>query len=146
MANLYGVANPLQIGTQGIVLSLIPCPAGVETTVASVTMAAPSAGFYYPVIWGIMILQIGATKPNPVNLAGRIGAGADFGTCGLDQTVFNPSSNFMWPFMLAGPASDLPWRGAGSTVNLTVNPTGQAVTAYNAGSFFYCFLFRAPDQ
>jgi hypothetical protein len=144
--NVWGTSMPVSYPAKQILGSSPNCPAGVETTIWSQTLAAVSPGFYYPIVQGLIWVQNGATPPSQVVVAAKIGAGADFDSDGAPQSVFTANALYIMPFTLIGPSSEVPWRGAGSVVNMTVNPTAQAVTINGNGAFCWFSLVRAPDQ
>jgi hypothetical protein len=146
MPNQYGTSNPLPVPQFIYIASNTACPAGAETNVLSATLAAVSPGIYYPVMIGAIYITLGATAPSQILIGGRIGAGADFQQLGAPAEIFTPNLTYLQSFCMFGTPSDTIWRGAGATVNISLNPTGQAVTAASGGSYGQVFLFRAPDQ
>ena len=147
MANLYGVANAPFIDNPTGIGSSVACPAGAETNaVPSTAMIAPSNGYYYPVAWGYIPIILGATAPSAVVLALRIGNGADIAQQAIPGTLLVNNATIWVPSIYFGPPSQTPWMGAGSILNISVTPTGQAVTVGNGGLGVYFGLLRAPDQ
>jgi hypothetical protein len=144
-SNLYGVANPVALPLEGIIFGPIACPSGVETVIATTAaLIAPSAGYFYPMVWFSLTLACGAAVPTSLVLAFKIGAGSD-----ANSAYFVPggymASTYSWPSCaLVGPPSNVVWQGAGSVINLTCNPTAQAVNCYNIN--YVAALYRAPDQ
>lgn len=147
MANNYGVANTVPIGVSISIIAGQNCPAGVETTIASGVFAAldPSGWYYVEALIACQYI-LGATPPSNIAMAARIGAGADIGTYNVATGLLVASATFTFTSALLSVASQAPWQGAGSTLNITCNPTGQAVTAGSTGSRTIIHLWRAPDQ
>lgn len=146
MANLYGVANPGALPQFVFNNATVPCPAGVETTVMSAVLAANSGGFFFPFVVGAMAMTMGASVPTAVVIAGRIGGGSDFQGVGIAPQTFVASGTVLVPFALTGVPSQTAWAQPGSTLNITVAPTVNAVTCPINVCFAQVFLFRAPDQ
>ena len=146
MPNDWGTAMPVILPAFTFGGSDINCVAGVETTIQSQGLAAISPGIYYPMIFFNMIITIGATPPSQIVVAGKIGAGADFQTIGTNPVLLVANANLVMTGLMVGTPSDVPWRGAGSTVNVTITSTGQAVVSKGSGSYVQWFLMRAPDQ
>jgi hypothetical protein len=146
VANLYGVANPVANGVSVAQATTLVCNAGVETTIMSATLAAPSAGFFYPAVWGTLFMSQSATPATAVSFGARIGAGADFATQPVPVYFLSANTNTMFSFFLVGAPSGTIWQGAGATINMTVNPTGFAVNCNQPGGQACFFLFRAADQ
>lgn len=149
MANQYGVANtPLTATlTSTIGAADVSCPSATETNVvAQILKGSDTSGFYYPEAIGVLVLVLGATPPGGITIAMRIGAGADIQSFSIAPTLLVASATLMIPIGLVAVASQVPWQGAGSTLNLTVNPTTQAVTAKFATTAVVMRLVRATDQ
>lgn len=146
-SNLYGVANAPNIALTVPAIGNLACNPGVETNVMdSGVMIAPSQGFYYPVIQFQGVFSFGASAPTGIVFAGRIGAGADFATWTANLAGMAGSTFEWFNTTLIGPPSSVPWISPGSHIFVTVNPTAQAITISNVGSYAAVFLIRAPDQ
>jgi hypothetical protein len=147
MPNLYGVANcPTAPQGQGL-SGNTACPAGAETNVITSTpIIAPSNGYFFPYAFGQVGIQCGATPPSACNISLRIGNGADIGSFGIVQNLLVANAVVTFAITLFGGPSQSPWTGAGSVLNISVTPVGQAVTALQSGGACYFGLFRAPDQ
>lgn len=118
------VGNP-QIATAG---SDVACSAGVETNVLSITLPAASPGLNLAILVDTMLsVLLGATAPSAMVVAMRVGAGAD-----VDTYTFPPGGLVNSALLQLSPTLTAVFaRGSyasGSTLNVTVNPTGQAVT------------------
>jgi hypothetical protein len=149
VANLYGVANPViqPAGFGTLAGADVNCPTGVETVIAtSVALQAISAGIYYPAILGQVMFQVGAGALTQFSVGVRIGAGADFYNLFYVAAGLPANSWWMMPVIAFGPASTVPWQGAGSTLSVTLLPVGINVAAHVAGTSLWATLYRAPDQ
>jgi hypothetical protein len=149
VANLYGVANTppaLQsVGTIGG--ATVTCPAGVETNVlATTTIAALDRGIYYPVAWGVVLLQFGATQSTTLWLSLRVNSGADLVQlqCNIPAASANIAQTFGFAF--AGPPMATAFWPPGASVQVSVLVTGFGVTAPPTYSLANMGIFRAPDQ
>lgn len=149
MANTYGVANPLPLP---VIATLaggadVALPAGVQTTIASATIAGlDPSGFYFPeVIVQIGVLN-GAAAPTAFQYGAKIGAGSNFDFFNVAAALLvNNATLYLVVHLIGGP-SQAPWQGGGSVVNLNALATTNAATAKFAGSRAVFRLWRAPDQ
>lgn len=144
-ANLYGVANPVILPITASAAGPVSCSAGVETTLMSTpALVAPSAGYFYPLIWFTFTLNLGATPATGLTIAFKIGGGSDvdtFFTAGFGSYA----SNYTWlATTLLGQPSNTAWQAPGSIINITGNSGGQLSAIYNMK--YVVALFRAPDQ
>jgi hypothetical protein len=149
MANLYGVANPViaPLGTGTIGGANIALPANVETIIAtSPALIAISNGIYYPAIFGQMCCQPNAAGLNAFTISARTGGGADWATQSYPINTLGAGQYLILPFIWFGPQSTVAWQGAGSVLNITATAGGVAGQALGVGTYFFCTLFRAPDQ
>lgn len=124
----------------------VTCNAGTETT--CITTGAINAlvpGDYYPLIWLVAAIYLGATAPSALVLAFKIGAGADVDTFTVDPGQLVNSAKIIIVCPLIGANSASAWVGSGSTINITANATGQAVTFKQVGSRAIVALLRGPD-
>jgi hypothetical protein len=146
MPNLYGVAN-----APGPVVVLnqpgdVACPVGANTIVASSPpLIAPSQGFYYPVVWCSFSINFGATNPSLLYLQFQIGAGSTVDFYEVDLLSMGANARINYFPTLVGTPSQTPWVSPGSVINITVNPTSQAVTSAGYASRYRIALLRAPD-
>lgn len=149
MANLYGVANPciIPVAVGLIGGANINCPANTETNIiASPPLIAISAGYYYPMVWAYLGILIGATNPTNLVVSIRLGAGSDMDGAVIPPQQLVGNAFIVDTFPLVGSASQAAYTGAGSILNVTINPTAQPVTAELNPSRAVIALFRAPDQ
>jgi hypothetical protein len=147
MGNVFGIdeslALPALYGTSGG--TDVSCTSGSETTViTSGAINAVSNGDYYPMVLGVLSIVLGATAPSALVIAGRIGTATDFATFAVATGLLANNAELMIPVVLVGANSGSAWAGSGSTVNVTVKPTGQAVTCKGTGSQLTVALFRGP--
>lgn len=146
MGNIYGVATPIAVPLVTGPGSDVACPAATETNViANIIAAALTLGSYYPLVSGVLVITMGATPPTALVIAARIGAAADFATYTVSTLFLTANANVAFPFTLIGANSSSAFVGASVTVNVSVNPTAQAVTTRVAGSYSVLQLFRGPD-
>ena len=148
MANNYGIANLGLIIQEPFQAGDVACPAGTETTIMSTTAmkGTDPSGVYLPWVFFNIAILLGATPPTALKIAAKIGAGADFNSYNVAPAVLVANATLSLGLSMVGGASIAPWQGAGSIINLTVNPTGQAVTAKGQPGYADVFLFRGPDQ
>lgn len=149
MANLYGVANPIALPAQANTIGAadVNCPAGTETNVIAIPTNVPiSQGWYYPAVFAVLAISLGATPPTGVQLGARIGAGADFSYWAIYPGMLAASITLEQSFQLFGAGTILAYSTGPLTINISVNPTAQAVTARFSGSYAYAWWNRAPDQ
>ena len=149
MANVYGVANtnppPSFWGTIGG--TDINCPAGVETNVVAATPTAPTyPGMFYPFATGVITITIGATPPGQVVMALRIGSGSDINTIFVWATLMTAGAHIPQSVSFYGYTVAISNPSATTIFNLTVNPSGQAVTVNAGGTYAWASWLRAPDQ
>lgn len=126
--SIWGVNQSLAGPTIATAGSDVACPAGSETNVVSANVPTGFSG-----INGVMMVDIacaivlGATPPTALVIALRLGSGAD-----LDSYTISPAALVANAILQIAPTltSNLSRTGGNSsgTMNVTVNPTGQAVT------------------
>lgn len=146
MPNLYGVANPLPLPAVYSPASDTTCSAGSETTViTSGAIAQTLNGSSYPRIDGVLTILLGGTAPSALVLAFKLGSGSDVDTYTVEPGLLVNSAELIIPLHLLGVSSATAWVGSGSTVNVTVNATGQAVTCKKVGSRAIIGIFRGSD-
>lgn len=148
-SNLYGVANapgsPFVAITAGG--ANVNCPAGVETVVVqSAPMIAPSQGYFYCMVAGQLAIASGATPPTLLTVAARFSTGSDFSSFQIPSTWLTTNYGFIVPAIFSSINSYLNWLAPGSIIQVTLNPTAQAVTAIGAGTTIGFTLLRSPDQ
>lgn len=144
-SNLYGVASPVALPLTGEAVGPVNCNPSVETIIVTMpAMAAPSAGYFYPMLWFSCSVQQGATVPTSITIAAKIGAGSDFDSFYVVPASYMVNNYGYFSSALVGAASNVAWQGSGSVLNLTCNPAGQLVIVYNIK--WVAALFRAPDQ
>ena len=124
----------------------VACPSATETNVVTTgALVALNNGAYYPEIWGVLAILLGATAPSALVCAFRLGAGADVDTYTVPPALLTNAATLMVQINLVGVNSASAWVGAGSTINVTINPTGQAVTCKAVGTKVVVALNRGPD-
>lgn len=147
MGNVWGIANPTGVPAPASIGSDVPCPAGAGTwTLVSSALTANTPGNYYPIVWGNLAFLCGATPPTALTFSLAINNGAYVDTQTVPPALLVASATLNIPVTMVGLNSGTAWLGAGSTVWIGVNPTGQAVTFKFAGSRLICALYRGPDQ
>lgn len=149
MANLYGVANVLSPFSTFTLIggADVACPAATETNIIAATLAGQdTSGFYFPFAFATVVLLMGATPATSITLAIRVGAGADMNTQAIPPAVLVANATVVFPLHIRGTTSQAAYQSPGSVINLTVNPTAQAVTAKFVGCHAAMGLTRASDQ
>ena len=149
-SNLYGVSNcpgiPLSGTFQGSSGNLA-CPANVETNViVSAPLIAPSQGYFYCAITGVMGVLLGATPPTFLTIAVKFTTGSDFTNYVVPTGMLVANAEIVTPVTFYSPALTTNWLAPGSIVNVTVLPQGQAIQALSGTAYSYFALIRAPDQ
>lgn len=117
----------------------VACPAATETNVlgGSVTVASP--GFNFAIFSDCTFtIVLGATPPTALVIAVRQGAGADYDTYTVNPAGLTASAILQLAPSLAGVFGRNALVG-GATINVTVNPTGQAVTFKQNGRVVHSF-------
>lgn len=146
MGTVYGVAAPMPLPAVYNPSGDVTCNSGTETTCITTGAINAGNGFdYYPIIWGVATIYLGGTAPSALVLAFKIGSGSDVDTITVDPGQLVNSAKLVVPFVLVGANSSSAWSGVGSTINITCNATGQAVTFKQVGSRAIVALYRGPD-
>lgn len=124
----------------------VAVPAATETTViTSGAIFQPVPGPYYPLVDITLAILLGATPPTAMVIAFKIGAGSDVATYTLPPAILVANATVLPGVTLAGLNSKAAWVSPGSTINITVNATGQAVTCKNVGSVATVSLVRGLE-
>lgn len=132
--------NPVVVTAGGDVA----CPAGSETNVLSGTVTVPTPGANFAVVSDVMgVVVLGATPPTAMVIAARQGAGADYDTWTIPPSALVANAILQVYPTLAGTFGKNA-LAAGATINITVNPTGQAVTFKATSRVMHNFQL-APD-
>ena len=126
--SIWGVDQSLANAVIVTAGSDVACSAGAETNVLSGTVTVGTQGANIQLTSDMMgYVVLGATPPTAMVIAARVGAGADYDTWTVAPAAL--VANAVLPIYAT--LSGIFARGAlaaGSTINMTVNPTGQAVT------------------
>lgn len=106
----------------------VACPAATETTVLSALLSGTTPGINTVIETSVACaIVLGATPPTAMTINARIGSGADYDSWTVPPALLTASANLSLAPTLVGILA----RGlllGGATINITVNPTGQAVT------------------
>lgn len=147
MPNLYGVANAPNLWVNVLLGGPVTLTANTETNfLDSGALIAPSNGWYYPVVWLQVCITYGTPIPTNTFFAARIGAGADFLQYGMNNSIIVAAATQMYSLQFVGPASTVPWQGAGSHVFVSGLANTTAATVSQFGTWAHFWLMRAPDQ
>jgi hypothetical protein len=139
---------------EGTIGGIFGCVGAADVTLTSNTevtfittgaIVAADPGPYYPVIWLTAAILFGGTAPSALVVAFKIGAGSDVDTYTVPPALLVLSTTLLLSVCLVGTNSKTAWGGAGSTINITANGTGQASTAKNVGCRAVVQLFRGLD-
>lgn len=123
----------------------VACAAGAETNVLSGTITAVGPGQNLALQSDVAcVIVLGATPPTAMTINARVGAGADYDSWTVPPAVLTASANLALAPSLVGTFARNA-LAAGSTINITVNPTGQAVT-FKAQSRVVHSLFIGADS
>jgi spore coat protein U-like protein len=145
---IWGVADPVPAGLVYTTPSQnnVSCPAGVETTfITTGALSLPSPGGYFPLILLSVAITFGASLPAPMTFAFKLGAGADVDSQLLGTILFTANATILFAIALVGVNSTTSWYPGPSTINITCNPTGQAVTVAGGSTRALVFFQRGPD-
>lgn len=126
--SIWGVNQSLPAPTIVTASSDVACPAGSETTVLSGASSGSAPGQNIVVESSTeLVVVLGATAPSAMTVNAKVGAGADYDTWTVPPAllVANAVLNLA-PVLVGVLARNLFYSGV--TINITVNPTGQAVT------------------
>lgn len=122
----------------------VACAAGTETNVLIATISSVAPGQNLSLQSDLAcIIVLGATPPTAMVIAARVGAGADYDAWTVPPAALVASANLSLSPSLLGTFTRNA-LAAGSTINITVNPTGQAVT-FKAQSRVVHSLFIGAD-
>jgi hypothetical protein len=149
VANLYGVAspNPLPVGANIIGGADISCPSNTETNVVALTFNNPTVnGFYYPFFIGFLYYTLGGVVPTNIFVGYRLGAGADFVNAAVGITGAVASASYTQPIGIGCSTFIVNNPTGTNTFNISLNPSGQAITARVSGTFVQGWWVRATDQ
>jgi hypothetical protein len=146
---IYGVANPLPAAavyvTAGPGSDVAVSSSTATTVITTGALTALNAGPYYPLLQGVLVIVLGGTAPSALTVKFILGAGSAVDTYTVEPALLANSAELVIPFFLAGVNSASAWIGSGSTINLQVTATGQAVTVKGVGSRMIAQLLRGPD-
>jgi hypothetical protein len=142
----WGVAEPLALPAVYVPASDTTCASSTATTVVTTgAIAALDNGNYYPLLLGVLTVLLGATAPSALTVKFILGAGTAVDTYTVEPALLVNAAELVIPITLVGANSASAWAGSGSTINVQVTPTGQAVTCLKVGSRILAALFRGPD-
>jgi hypothetical protein len=142
----WGVAKPLPLPAVYIPANDVTCNSSTATT--AITTGALSAldnGNYYPLILGVITILLGGTAPSALTIKFILGAGSAVDTYTVEPALLVNSAELVIPIALIGANSATSWSGSGSTINVQITATGQAVTCKKVGSRLIVALFCGPD-
>ncbi|HEY2108237.1 MAG TPA: hypothetical protein VGH29_20730 [Candidatus Binataceae bacterium] len=139
---------------EGTIGAAYGCVGAADVTLTSSTkvtfittgaIVAADPGPYYPVIWLTAAILFGGTAPSALVIAFHLGSGSDVDTYTVAPALLVLSTTLLVSVVLVGANSNTAWSGAGSTINITANGTGQASTAKNVGCRAVVQLLRGLD-
>jgi hypothetical protein len=128
-------ANPLKL----TLASDTSCPAATATVVldsgASPLIKAGAGGGWFLTVETVLALVLGATPPTALTIAlSLVTAGANQDTYALPVGLLTANAVILATCTLLVPNSGTFWYPTGDEVQITVNPTGQAVTCKAVGT------------
>lgn len=125
----------------------VACGAGVETNIVSIPgTTAYGPGTWLPGFLGSVAVALGATPPTFLNIGLRINNGADIVIQSVPNLALVASATLMIPLMLwSGTSSGTQWLAPGQTLQLSLSPGAQAITAKQTGSMIYYWLMRVGE-
>lgn len=146
MGNSWGtqLSSPL-VGTY-VPANDTTCNAGTATTVVtSGAITTQFPGAFAPILEGVLVILLGGTAPSALTIKFILGSGSAVDTYTVEPALLVNSAELVVPIFLVGTSSDSAWAGSGSTINVQVTATGQAVTCKKVGSRILVQLVRGPD-
>lgn len=146
MGNSWGAQQATPIPAAYSPASDTTCNAGTATTVVTTgALSTQFNGSFFPTLEGVLVILLGATAPSALTVKFILGAGSAVDTYTVEPALLTNNAELMVPIALVGASSDSAWAGSGSTINVQVTATGQAVTCKKVGSRIIVQLFRGPD-
>lgn len=148
-ANLYGVSNPLPLGSYGNTIGTVDvvCTANTETNVLQwLNLQCLSPGFVYPQVIFTLAFSNGATPSSGILVGNRINSGADIIQVGPLNLLNVANANFTWSFVLNFTSSDTLWRSGTNSIQISVTSQVQPITVRASGTWALLQWFRGPDQ
>jgi hypothetical protein len=146
---IWGVADPqpaaLNYVTAGPGSDVAVTSSTATTVITTGAIVMLNPGPYYPLIWGVLTIVLGGTAPSALIVTFILGAGSAVDTYTVLPALLVNSATLVVPVFLVGVNSATAWIGSGSTINLQVTATGQAVTVKGVGSRMMVGLFRGPE-
>lgn len=121
----------------------VACPAGTETNVLGGSVTVPTPGANFALTSDVMgVIVLGAVAPSALVVAARQGAGADYDSVAINAAALVANAILLIAPTLTGIFAKNSLAG-GATINITVNPTGQAVTFKQTGRVVHTFGLAA---
>ncbi len=146
MGNVWGIAEPTPLPAVFTPAADVACAAGTETTVITTgALSTPNPGNYYPRLYLSLAILLGAVAPTALVIAFRLGIFVDVDSYTVAPALLVAASTLYPSVTLVGLNSGSIWITPGSTINITVTATAQAVTCKQVGSRALVGLFRGPD-
>lgn len=146
MGNSWGTQLSQPLAGTYVPASDTSCPAGTATTVVTTgAITTQFAGTFAPKLDGVLVILLGGTAPSALTVKFILGSGSAVDTYTVEPGLLVNSAELVVPIFLVGTSSDSAWAGAGSTINVQVTATGQAVTCKKVGSRILVQLSRGPD-
>jgi hypothetical protein len=148
MANIFGIATqvtlPVSYGT--VAGADVTLTSSTEVTVITTgVLVSTFQGDYFPLIFGVFTVVLGATAPSAFVIAFKLGAGSDVATWTVEPALLVNAAELVIPFFFVGANSASAWFPTGSTINITAKGTGQASTAKFVGSKALVALVEGPN-
>jgi hypothetical protein len=141
--SIWGVNQALASPVVTTATSNVSCPAGTETNVlpASLLWTTPGIDVYVECA-AEMVITLGSTAPTALAINVRAGSGPDVDTFTVPPVLLVASANLILSPVLVMSIN----RGyfpTGITFNLSVTPTGQAVTVQAQSRAVWTMLISA---
>lgn len=89
----------------------------------------------YPVIFGVLAITVGATAPTAMTINYATVSGTPISSVSVAVASLVATTTVHIPFFLVGPLSSSLYVGAGVTPLVQTNPTTNAVTILQVGSY-----------
>lgn len=141
MSNVaVSIALPIpQILTLG---SNVNCPAGVATQIFATTpLVGPQSQDVAPFMFVGLGITMGATPPTALQMFFGIVGSSNFFNLPLTANLLTAAAIQVLQGMAWGVKSQSAWLPPGAQLQVTVNPSGQAVTVNSFNSFAYAGLW-----
>lgn len=147
--SIYGVAIPGVTPALYAPAADVTLVAGTETQFATTTavLAGNPSQDYVPVIFGVMVVTLGAAAPSALTIAARFHGGSDFATQVVPAGILVNNGVLYIPILLIGANVRAAANGniGSGAIEFTGLSATQASTATKIGTNLTVLLLPGPD-